>query len=66
MLLAYLTKGEETPDFDEAMEIAKEYMHWDINDICWVSGEVLPKLDRLTEQEHPAEQEHEEVKSGFR
>ena len=57
--LAHLTKGTEPPEFDQTMEVAKEYINGDEHDIRWIAEEVAPKLYGLAEQIRPRDQEHE-------
>lgn len=61
--LAHLTKGKKTPEFDQTMEVAKEYINGDKHDIRWVAEEVAPKLYGLAEQVCPHDQEHEKCSS---
>lgn len=57
---AYLAQGEQSPELDQPMEIAKANVHRNEDDIDRVAEEVPPELDCLTEQEGPAEQKDEE------
>lgn len=53
--LTYLTQCKETPELDQAVEVAEADVDGYKQDVCWVPEEVTPKLDCLAKEKRPAQ-----------
>jgi hypothetical protein len=58
---AYLAQREETPEFDQTMEISESNVNGNEDDVCRVAEEVAPELDCFAEEVGPRKQEQEQI-----